>query len=166
MLVRTGAAQGDFYAPVSYSIWWPILGTALILLCLGWVGWVWLSTRASNQADIPGFIPLRTPATIQREYLALIDSVQTGYDAGRLGERESHRELSAAVRSFVFEMTGIKAAHMTLAELRQRQLPLVAEAVAGFYPGEFAPNINTGPDGQAYVGASANAARTVVATWN
>jgi hypothetical protein len=49
---------------------------------------------------------------------------------------------------------------MTLTQLRGRQLPLVADAVELFYPGEFAAH-----GGQATVAGSAQAARNVVGAW-
>ncbi|MGA7203026.1 MAG: hypothetical protein WBX27_00180 [Specibacter sp.] len=149
-----------FYAPVGYPLWWPLAGVGLVLACLGWTGWVLLQTRPGNDADVPGFLAPRNPETVRARYLGVIGGICARHDAGGLTLRAAHGELSTAVRSFVYEMTGVKAQRMTLAELRERQLPLVADAVAAFYPAEFA--VAGGP---VDVASSAAFARNVVTSW-
>jgi hypothetical protein len=167
---ETVAAQGGFYAPAGYPILWPLLGAGLLVLCAGWVGWVWMSTRPRNTAAVPGFVPPRNAATVKNSYLALIDALVRQHDAGERACRETHQGLSAAVRSFVHEMTGLQAQRMTLAELRAHQLPSVVRAVETFYPAEFAPpgpgRDDGGPAARTDVALSAQAAREVVASWS
>ncbi|MCU6478843.1 hypothetical protein [Arthrobacter sp. A2-55] len=164
------AAQGGFYAPAGYSILWPLLGAALLVLCAGWLGWVWMSTRPGNTPAVPHFVPPRNAATIKGRYLARIDTLVRQHDAGERGLRETHQELSAAVRSFVHDMTGLKAQRMTLAELRAHQLPSVVRAVETFYPAEFAPpdpgRGEGGPAARTDVALAARVARDAVATWS
>lgn len=155
-------ATPSFYAPVGYPLWWLLAGVALILACLGWVGWVWLHTRPGNDAGVPDFVAPRNPETVRSKYQGVIAGICSRHDAGELPGRAAHRELSTAVRSFVHEMTGVKAQRMTLAELRARQLPLVADAVAAFYPAEFGV-AGDGPG--ADVSSSAAIARDVVSSW-
>lgn len=153
-------AEGTFYAPVGYSVWWPLAGAAIVVLCAGWFGWVFISTRARAEATVPRFMPPRTADTVRGKYWELINAIEARHDAGTLGVRPAHLELSLAVRTFVHEMTGIKAQRMTLAQLKEAQLPLVADAVERFYPGEFAPGTS-----HTTVAASAEAARNVVGSW-
>lgn len=152
--------EGTFYAPVGYSVWWPLAGAALLLLCLGWVGAVLISTRAPSDPGVPGFVAPRNPETVRQRYQALITGIEQRHDAGALTARAAHLELSLAVRTFVHEMTGLQTQRMTLTQLRGRQLPLVADAVELFYPGEFATH-----GGQATVSGSVQAARNVVVAW-
>lgn len=163
MLTSNDLADNQFFAPVAYNMTWPLVGAGLIVLCFGWVAWVWLSTRPGNHAEVPGFVAPRNPDSVRRKYLELISAVQSQYDAGRLGSRDAHLELSVAVRSFVHEMTGVRAQRMTLAELRAHQLPLVADAVATYYPAEFGASVHApAADG---VALSAERARNVVISW-
>ncbi|WP_051388999.1 hypothetical protein [Arthrobacter sp. 35W] len=155
-------AEPSFYAPVGYSIWWPLIGVALLLLVAGWYGYVVLSTRTANAAGIPGFVPPRNPGSVQSRYLGIVDDIERRHDGGALDGRSAHQELSVAVRAFVHEMTGIAAQRMTLAELRARELPAVAAAVRQFYPAEFA---TADAAGTVDVHSSAAAARMVVAGW-
>lgn len=153
-------AEGTFYAPVAYSVWWPLAGAAILLLCLGWCGWVWISTRTQAGTAVPGFVAPRNPDSVRQRYWALIAAVEQRHDAGALSGRAAHLELSLAVRTFVHEMTGLKTQRMTLAQLRERQLPLVADAVELFYPGEFSAR-----GGHLTVAGAAEAARNVVGSW-
>lgn len=153
-------SAADFYAPVGYSPWWPLAGGALLLLCLGWCAWVWIGTRAGADAAVPEFTAPRNADSVRQKYLALIAEIEHRHDGGQLDVRTAHLELSLAVRTFVHEMTGSRAQRMTLAQLRERQLPLVADAVEQWYPAEF----SAGADAP-MVAVSAVQAREVVAQW-
>ncbi|POH58841.1 hypothetical protein [Arthrobacter glacialis] len=152
--------DATFYAPVGYSPWWPLAGAAILILCLGWFAWVWNSTRAGAQAGVPDFVAPRNPNSVRAKYWALISSIEENHDAGTLSARAAHLELSMAVRTFVHEMTGLKTQRMTLAQLREHQLPLVADAVELYYPGEFAAHSE-----HLTVAGSAASARNVVGSW-
>ncbi len=141
-----------FYAPVGYSLWWPVLGLALILLIAGWYVYVFRSTRKRPAAQ-------RLNATVAERYLARIQDTADAHAAGRMGSRAAHQELSLTVRDFVHEVTGVRAQRMTLAELRESQLPMVGETIAHFYPGEFAPPESSD------VHSAVEAARYVVTSW-
>lgn len=152
--------EASFYAPVGYSVWWPLLGAALFLLMAGWFIWVWVSTRATASARIPGFVPPKHPQEVRSRYLALLSEIAARYDAGRIVSREAHLELSLALRTFVYEMTGLKTQRMTLSQLRAHRLPLVGDAVALLYPGEFAAQ-----GGALSVPEAVGMAREVVSRW-
>lgn len=151
--------ESSLYAPVGYSVFWPIIGVALLVLVAGWYAFVVVSTRAHAGAAVPGFVPPRNLAGVQRRYLAVIDQIARRHDAGSLAARGAHQELSVAVRSFVHEVSGVAAQRMTLDELRASQVPAAASAVARFYPAEFAA-----PEASEAAGA-VEAARTVVLSW-
>lgn len=153
--------EGTFYAPVGYSVWWPLLGAALLLLCLGTVAWIWISTRAPRDAAVPGFVAPRNPESVRQRYLQLISALELRHDAGELDTRAAHLELSMAVRTFVHEMTGLQTQRMTLAQLRAQGLTVAGDAVEVLYPGEFSAY-----GGQLTVAQAANMARGVVQSWH
>lgn len=165
-----------FYAPLEYSAWLPWAGLGLLLLIAGWLAYVLLSTRQRREpspASPAG--PPSDPSGLKEDYLRRIDAVAADASAGRLSERVSHQELSLLIRSFVRDMAGIDAPRMTLAELREQDIPSAALAVGSFYPAEFGPEPRetgpreTGPRdaGPRYsVEAAAETAREVVRTWN
>lgn len=152
--------EGTFYAPVGYSIWWPLLGAALLLLCCGAVAWIWIGTRPRSGAAVPGFVAPRNPDSVRQRYLQLIAAIAQRHRAGELGARDAHLELSLAVRTFVHEMTGLQTQRMTLAQLRAHGLPLVGDAVELLYPGEFSAY-----GGPFTVAQAADMAQGVVQSW-
>ncbi|MFC8302527.1 hypothetical protein ACFUCV_02440 [Specibacter sp. NPDC057265] len=145
---------------MGYSIWWPLLGAALLLLCLGAVAWIWISTRPPRETAVPGFVAPRNPESVRARYLQLIGGIESRHDAGELGGRDCHLELSLAVRTFVYEMTGLQTQRMTLAQLRTHGLPLVGDAVELLYPGEFSAY-----GGQLTASQAVHLARGVVQSW-
>ncbi|MHA7177740.1 hypothetical protein ACX80D_13885 [Arthrobacter sp. Sr24] len=150
-----------FYAPIGYSVWWPLLGAALLILCAGTVAWIWIATKSRTNTAVPIFVAPRNTSSVKRKYWSLIDDIQHRYDAGQLDGRAAHLELSLVVRTFVHEMTGLQTQRMTLAQLREHRLPLAADAVEQFYPAEFSrvSQNYSFPE-------SAQTAREVVARWN
>ena len=152
--------EGTFYAPVGYSVWWPLLGAALLVLCLGAAAWMWISTRPRHDATVPGFAVPPNPESVRERYLLLMSAILQRHDAGELGSRAAHLELSLALRTFVHEMTGLHTQRMTLTQLRAHGLPLVGDAVELLYPGEFSAD-----GGQLTVAQAAHTAQDVVHAW-
>lgn len=97
---------------------------------------------------------------LQREYLAKIDKVQNAYQSGKMDVRTAHQELSAIVRMFVHEMTGINAQNFSLLELKAHDIFKVSDLIEEFYAPEFA--LRTDKDTM----NSIHDARTVIQTWN
>ena len=154
-------ADATFYAPIGYSVWWPLLGAALLILCAGTVAWIFIATKPRASAGVPLFVAPRNPLSVKQKYWALIDDIHHRHDAGQLDGRSAHLELSLAVRTFVHEMTGLNTQRMTLSQLREYRLALAGDAVERFYPAEFSRV------GEGYsVSESAQTAREVVAQWS
>lgn len=153
--------KAGFYGPLQYSPLWLWAGTALLVLVLGWYGFVFLSTRKPRvPAAAPRFTPPSDIRSLKEAYLQRIDAVAADAGAGRLTARASHQELSLLVRKFTRDVTGVDAPRMTLAELDRHPLPAAADAVSRLYPGEF------GAEPLPPVALSAEAARRAVRSWN
>lgn len=153
-------AEGEFYAPLGYSVWWPLLGVLLLILCAGAVAWIWVATKPASTTGVPDFVAPRNPSAVKEKYWALIVDIQNRHDAGALDVRAAHLELSLAVRTFVHEMTGLKTQRMTLSQLREHRLPLAGDAVELFYPAEFSR-----ASGHSSVADSVRTAKNVVSQW-
>lgn len=97
---------------------------------------------------------------LQKEYLAKIDKVLNAYQSGKMDVRTAHQELSAIVRMFVHEMTGINAQNFSLLELKAHDIFKVSDLIEEFYAPEFA--LRTDKDTM----NSIQDARTVIQTWN
>lgn len=121
--------------PVIYSDFWTILGA----LCLGavimWIIAVLFMTRRKPEKEPE--LTLEQKRTITDKYLAMIDEIETAYKAQETTSREAHQSLSLVLRGFASEKSGVRAEMMTLSDLREANLPSVAETVSHLYPGAF-----------------------------
>jgi hypothetical protein len=176
--------DAGFYAPLSYSPWLPWAGLVLLVLAAAWLAYVFLSTRQQDSSiTAPASGPPSDPSGLKRDYLRRIDAVAAAAATGRLSARASHQELSLLIRSFVRDIAGIDAPRMTLAELREQNIPAAALAVSSLYPAEFGPEgpeprdpeprapepgapEPSAPEPRDPVAAAAETAREVVRTWN
>lgn len=121
------------YPAADYQGTWTWLGVGLLVVVGGWYVALWLSTRRAP-SSAPALAPPRPPA----DHLAEIADVEARAAAGAVDVRTAHTELSAIVRRFVSERTGIPADRMHVGELQRVGLPLVPELLAVFYPVQFA----------------------------
>lgn len=133
-------AADDLSGPVSYAAGWWWLAGGLLAAALVWnlalVVWGRHPRRVRRE---PG-PARRPPATLRACYLGLLDEVRVAHATGELGPREAHQRVSALTRRFVEEMSGERTTAMTLAQLRGSSQPVLVDAIALAYPGEFAPD--------------------------
>ncbi len=155
---------GDgFYAPMGYSTVWLVVGIVLLLAVAGWYVVVWAQTRPAPPpppapAEPPGFRVMR----LQEHALHRIDEIVRDVQDGRSSPRRGHQELSATVREFVRDASGLGVTTMTLTELGrsgQPRLGVLTDTVLTLYPGEFGP-------AEASVVDAAEAARRAVTSWS
>lgn len=162
-------AANNYYGPIGYEIWWPIIGVVLVIACIGWIVWLYLPRNKNGIMGVPE-IPLRHVPN--EAFLARIDELLGLFSQGKIDARKFHQELSITVREYAQKRTGIPAANMTLEELRESRMAPVAEAVEQMYPLEFqADLVPAGGDSshpaalEQAVAQAASAARNLVTTW-
>jgi hypothetical protein len=151
----------EIVPPLLYSAIWPILGVLALLLVVAWFVLVpllsrLLSRRRPKKAD-------ERPRPAARGFagtLAGIDEVERAALANEISIREAHLRLSELVRSFASEGRVYDARTMTLTELRDHGMTVVAEAVAQFYPIAFQEDELT------ELGPAPDIAREAVRAWN
>ncbi len=152
----------EFYPPMTYSPLWLVLGTVILLAIAGWGVVIWAQTRPPRPAAVVPEPPGWRLAQLKAGYLARIDEIVRLVEHDDLSPRRAHQELSAAVRQFVEEASGLRAPTMTLSELGRSGVPALApvtDIVLRLYPVEF------GPDASAPVQHAADVARGVVSRW-
>jgi hypothetical protein len=132
-------SSGGFFPPVGYAWFWPAAGVLLLLLAGAWLGFVFWWTRKLRIApgEAPTPLPPRRLPPVRSKYSALIDEIAHRHRRGDIDAREANQRLSAAVRGFTREVTGVASDRMTLSELQAIGFPPVVDAVEFFYPVEF-----------------------------
>lgn len=121
-----------------------------------------LPEKKKKKAEAPKpYVRKRGIQEIKSDYLRQISMIETKYKNNEIDDREAYLRLSTVVRSFVQEMTGIKAVNLTLSEIKELGLPTLADLIAEFYRPEFAYD-SEGADTIRHIAD----ARTVVTQWN
>lgn len=145
----------------SYSWLW-----ILILILLIVLPFILLLIRTiklpAEKQDIPsvnnGFV--RNIPAIKNKHLSMLTDIEKKYSEGHITDKAAYQELSAVMRFFVYEMTGIKAQNFTLQEIRTANMPRLYELVAEYYAPEFAVEYKSD------IHDSLNRARKVIYEWN
>jgi hypothetical protein len=122
---------GELQGPVGYDDRWVLLAALTVLAVAAYYGWVLWWFR---DGSAPHVAARRRP---RESCLALIDGIESDVGAGLVAPRAGHQQLSAAVRGFVAEMSGIPADRMTLADFRREGHEPIADLVALIYPPSF-----------------------------
>ncbi|NII50453.1 hypothetical protein [Frigoribacterium endophyticum] len=152
-----------FFGPYQYQWWglWLALGLLLLALVVGW--WVFVARFSARRLPPAERAARRAAAvdlpSVRARYLGLVDEVEAAAAAGRLDDRAVHGRLSLLLRSFAHETAGVDTHVMTLADLRESDLPQLTGAVEEYYPPAFRP---------AYPGDARHAvatAREVITSW-
>jgi hypothetical protein len=150
----------ELVEPVSYSPWLVVLVVALPLVVLAWyVGVaVWFSDPGG--LSLPRRVRL---SAARRRHLGRLEQLRRAVEEGRVPVRDAHQEISAVVRSFVTETGAVDARSMSLEQLREAELPRVAELVSLVYPPAFAPGEQGQP--QERFGPALREAKGIVREW-
>ncbi|WP_125106056.1 MULTISPECIES: hypothetical protein [Gulosibacter] len=151
---------GEVLPLVGYSAFWLWLGIGFIALVVVYYLLVWVFTRdpsRTNEAEHDETIDVDAA---RAQAFARVDTIERQASSGELDDRSAYEQLSATMREFVAEATGVPADHMTLADLSRTQLQGTTRTVAQLYPGIFAP------EAQRDVAAATRDARAVISGWN
>ncbi|WP_185714883.1 hypothetical protein [Gulosibacter macacae] len=151
---------GEVMPLVGYTPTWFLLGLALVALIAAYYLVVAVLHRQRFEtAPPPAPEPPVDLAALNAAAVSEVSEVEALAHSGELGGRAAHERLSAIVRGYVAEATGIPADRMTLADLERSPLRGTTLAVARFYPAVFAADAPNDLD------ASLRAAREVLAGW-
>lgn len=152
---------GEVMPLVGYSPFWLVLGIAILaLIGLFYVLVILLTTQRKPRSK--PVVPTEPPvdvAKLQQAGYAKVADIETATINGTLDSRSAHEQLSAVVREFIAESTGIPADHMTLSDLQGTELRGTTRAVAQFYPGVF------GAEPEQDLAMSIHMAREVLSGW-
>ena len=154
----------DPFPPLQYGLQWLILAIALVVVVIAFYVLLPRLVRAltkPREVVAPPAQPRRLTPMQSAKQVAFdrIGAVEAAVAAGTTDVRDAHIELSAILREFATETTGIDARSMTLTELRASGLESLATVVATYYPIAFGV-----PEHSRLAGA-ADRAREVLAGW-
>lgn len=153
----------DPYPPSQYGWPWLVLGIGLLLVIVAWYVLLPFIVRGvTREPAAPPPIPPRPLTPLQLAKQVAFDRIMVVEGAvgdGAMDVRDAHLELSAILRDFATQVTGVDARPMTLTELRASSLEQVAAVVATYYPIAF------GISEHSQLGTAATDAKGVLSAW-
>ncbi|MBR3032656.1 MAG: hypothetical protein IKH92_06525 [Clostridiales bacterium] len=155
----------DLQDPFSYSIVPIIIISAIILVSLIALITVLILRKKKNRpvkqkVEAAPVFRIKSKELAQREYLDKIAVLEQKYLAGQIDARSVHQELSAIVRMFVHDLTGINAQNFSLNELKAHNIYQISNLIEEFYAPEFAERSDKETTN------SIQEAREVIIRWN
>lgn len=131
----------ELYPHQSYHWRWLVIGLVLLALLLVWYFLVFWWTRKKPPKILatskPPVYEKPDLLALKQKYLALIDDVERQHQAGKVGLRKLHQQLSYLLRLFVYELRGVRLDTFTLEDLQKSRYKAIAEAVEQYYLPEF-----------------------------
>lgn len=158
----------DIVAPVDVSVWWTVLGIALIAAIAAWLVFVFVHTRhRPTEAALPPTPPPAAYAAggdpfvdLRLRYLTQVDEADRAFQAQEIDVRELHLRLSSIVREFAGLRRGVDTSVMTLTDIEHLTgAGRLANLIAGYYQPAFSKfTVESGVE-------SLDGARLVISSW-
>lgn len=146
--------------PAPYPWWWLGVAVALVGVLTAWYTAVFALTAPQRRVrDIPVLGSARI-AWVRRRHLRAVHDIAARHRAGELGPAPTAAALSAAVRDFLAEATGVRARYLQLADIAAGELRTAAPLLTDLNDAQF--NAQSRVD----VAATAAAAEELIRQWS
>ncbi len=160
MLIAVASAPP--YGLTTYAVIWLIIGLILLVAIAAWYGAVFWLTRKKPVSSIADLKLLTSPLdlnALKAKYIKIVDEYYLQYEQHEVSRRALHRNLSIAVRYFVYEANHFPAPNLTLYDIRRAPYPNLTNLIRKYYVDEFAVIESGEPL------LSAQAAKGVIQQW-
>lgn len=156
--------------PFEYS-WWvtlitAILGIMALVMLFVVIRSIW-QIRKRDLTPKPTFRKIfMTPEVMRRlkeQYAFRVQAVQNNYVQKRIDKREGYQQLSAIIRSFIHEATGINVENYTKKEIKALGMRKLDVLMEEYYVPEFAEEEKAEKKD---LSASCNTAIGVIRSWS
>lgn len=145
--------------PTPYSWWWLVLAAALVAALIGGYAAIFVATLpAQRLRTLPGVGPLHD-RVLRERYARRIAAVDAELHAGRLTPAEAGAEVDHAVRSFLFQSTGVRAQYMQVDAIAAGRLAQAAPLLADL------GDLRFNGDSEVDAGRAGARAQELVRTW-
>ena len=121
---------------------WPMIALASVLVLFGIYLLLVFILKKINMKEKPKPVVVKEPPKdiemLKRKYLKDLYDLSVEFSSDRVNLRKAYQRMSAIIRNFVFEATGVKVQNYTLDDIRNAGLPRLEALVAEYYSPEFA----------------------------
>ena len=124
----------ELMPPFHFVIIYVVLATIGLAICILALVFVFWKKKTNTERVEPKPKQLDV-AAIKQKYLTQLDELSRRADMEK--PRKNYQELSFLMRSFVFEMTGVKVTKYALQEIDPNEFPELYQMMKEFYSPEF-----------------------------
>lgn len=160
----------ELQAPFEYSWWVYVIEAVVLLAALSLL--IYVISRVVKILRVKKPAPkvtrhiMLTPErleSLRKLYIGQVHDIQVAYSAGQLDKRDGYQRLSAVIRSFVHEVTGINVENFTVREVKAMGIRKLDVLMEEYYVPEFAED-EKGRDKDLMT--SCQTAMGVIKSWN
>ncbi len=154
--------------PMEYSLWVSIIAGLLIIIAVTlFIYFIIRLILKNNKKTEKKAAPITSrPISahlIKDRYIKRVQDIKNRYMGRTIGIRDGYQELSAVIREFVHEKTGINVESLTAAEIKAKGIENLSRLMEEYYVPEFAEDEKIiGKD----LPRSCDTAEEVIRSWN
>ena len=155
--------------PMEYSLWVSIIAGLLIIIAVAFFIYfiIRLILKNNKKAEKKSAVPVTSrpiaAPLLKDKYIRRVQDIKKRYMGKTIGIRDGYQELSAVIREFVHEETGINVESLTAAEIKAKGIGKLDRLMEEYYVPEFAEDEKIiGKD----LPRSCDTAEEVIRSWN
>jgi hypothetical protein len=146
--------------PTPYSSRWLWLAVLLLLVVIVWYAAVFVFTMPGRRIrDLPVIGATRSEL-LKRRSARAVRGVGVRYRAGELAAAPAAAAISRELRSFLHQVTGVRAEYMQLQAIAAGELSFAAPVLSELADAQF------NADSRSDVGAASDSAEELIRTWS
>lgn len=131
----------ELQEPFSYAVWPLILVGTLVVGYLIFLIVAKILKNRKYKAPKPAVVKPKETVdifAIKKKYMGELNKIEADLQVGKITVRVAYQRMSQCIRRFVYEVTGLKVQHYTLAEIQELRMPILEELISEYYTPEFA----------------------------
>lgn len=132
--------------PTPYSSWWLWLAVLLLVVVIAWYSSVFVATLPTERLrELPALGDVHA-RLLRRRFAGSIRRITERRRRGELSDAQAYDQMSHTVRSFLHQMTGLRAQYLHVDEIAAGPLAPAAALIAALRDARFDTGADADPD--------------------
>ena len=125
------------FGPQPYSIWWLWTAVLLIFAVIAWYAAIFIWTLPSHRLRRIPVVRRMHAWVIRSRFAGCVQHIADEHDAGRTSAPAACAGISRTLRSFLHQVTGVRAQYLQLDAVAEGELAAAAPLLARLSDGQF-----------------------------
>ena len=132
--------------PTPYSSWWLWLAMLLLVVVIVWYAAVFMATLPTDRLrELPALGAVHAQL-LRRRFAGSIRRITERRRRGELSDAQAYDQMSHTVRSFLYQVTGVRAPYLQVDEIAAGPLAPAAGLIAALRDARFDTDADADPD--------------------